>query len=286
MTASTDSPSRSRRSILAVITLGVLLAGTGVAWIISAGRTGERPGETWYIVTDAKDDPIGWEVVQRQDQGPRGGSGYSISGAYEGTALTWSKWRLDPDATAGHYVAAESERGLIHGRPTTLSRVTTIDYDGDAVVVKQSIWLGNQVAPKPRQTLAVDSSYIAEGCLRPTVVGVANTGEPLLATMVLDEPMNLVDLAIGPRGRQTLTLDGQQVALTAVAMTRLTQAEPSGRHRVYHVAQDGSIPLIEDVAGDTTVKRSLVGLRRVHRHFPSAASQRSRTLRQVQKFDE
>jgi len=237
---------RNRRSALAVGMLGVLLLGTAAAWLITAGRSGARPGEQWYLIRGADGAPVAWEVVQRSADGRQG---YHVLGGAQSAGIV-SQWRLDADAAKGRYVSAAAIAANRRGQ--TVYRFTGIDYDGEAVKLRQWVLAGGGRRQVVTRSQRVDDLYIPEGRLRSVVAAVARSGEQVLRTIVRDELLRVVPLVLSPGELVQRRIAGRQRTVTPVTVTYELQV-PDDTSIRYYVAEDGSIPLREELDGDTVV---------------------------------
>lgn len=288
MALSENMTPRAQRSALALIMLAVLLAGTGVAWVISARRSAGRPGELWYLITDQQDGPVGWQVVQRQEEGAGGQSGYKVLGADKQAPSNWSTWRLNADATQGSYASSMIQKIQVSGRIALGSTITSIGYDGQTVTVSQMVRIGDYILEdRHARQLPVDESYIAEGRLWPTIAKVAKTGQAVTGTMVRDEQMDLAKQSIEPLHTEIRTIQDRQLTLKVVAVTwGADEGEPSEAEMLtrYYVDEDGAIHLMERVEGGRiTSKRELVDLAEIRRRFPSAPGRRRTALEEAKR---
>ena len=269
--------------------LGVLLASIAAAWMLARQtKTGPLAGEDWYLITGGDNAPIGWMVRYHGPGGKLGLTGYDVISEEtpqgESPPPTWSKWELNPDATAGRYVSA---RYIVVGPGQLTELVTLIDYNGQAVQVS-SIRQGiKRIRPMP-----APADYIPEGRLIPTVQEVARTGQPFVGQMIQDELAAMLPVAIEPASDGIQSADTEPTSRPQGAL-QVVQMRLGGSAMIvrYTVASDGTIPLIEHLmrdgspGGDQLHQTSkLVGFDAVTKQFPHAAVQKLHALRQ-KKFD-
>ena len=281
---------RVRRSVLALVMLGVLLASIAAAWMLARQtKAGPVAGEDWYLIVDGDNAPIGWMVRYQGAGGKLGLTGYEVTyqRALQGESPppSWSKWELNPDATAGRYI---SVRYAVAGPGQLTDSVTLVDYNGRAVQVsniRQGI--------KRILRLPAPADYIPKGRLIPTVQEVARTGQPFMGQMIQDELAAMLPVAIEPvtdgsiQSADTEPTSGPQGASQVVQM-RIRGIATIVR---YTVASDGTIPLIEYLKRDGSADGDqlhqtlkLVGFDAVTKQFSQAPAQKLHALRQ-KKFD-
>jgi len=265
-------PPAARQSALGLIMLALLLAGTAGAWVIVKTRSGPRPGEIWYLVTNADGRPAGWKVIQRAEGGPLGLEGYEVVGGRLDEETICSRWQLDAQASRGKYASAvplPGGQGVI---------VTRIDYRKPEVTIRQSLLNQGRETRVGQVRAAVPADYVPEGRLRDIILQVARTGDAFYGTMVLDEQAKLVNLAMEAQDRQARALAGQGLELEVVTQTILVEGL-SLRPRRHYVAKDGTIPLIEDLDRDQVERTlTLVPIEEVERLYPTAPAQRAAAL--------
>lgn len=147
-----------RRSLLALIMLGVLLAGTAVAWLLVRERQAplDRGAEIlarirqaglgqfwtssrarWFLLHRRSDGgTVGWRAVLRSR--PSDGAGYRgltvVYLARRGQG-DWEGWKLNSDASTSVYHAG----GVLRRAQWLVSTDTQIRYDGGDVTAVQQI---------------------------------------------------------------------------------------------------------------------------------------------------
>lgn len=266
---------RRRRNALAVLMLAVLLAGTAFAWVITLTRSADRPGESWYLLTNEAGQPIGWQVVQRK-VGEKGESdGYTVSIFHGTSAITWSRWTLDAEAESGRYSSAVEgigERGQLGTR-----RFTQIVYDNPALTVKL-------IGPRGRGvsvSFTVADDYIPEGRLRSAIVRAAKKGKSSRHMVVVDSLARPVPLTLEPGDRQERTIGGRKLDLIPVTV-RWETKKMSKQETRYFVA-DGKIQLVEQLdSGKIDYAATLVDVEDVRARYPRAHWLRTRILQDAE----
>jgi hypothetical protein len=264
----------ARQSALGLIMLGVLLASTAGAWLIVKARSGPRKGESWYLISHTgvagQSGPIGWRVVQRNQGGPLGLEGYEVSGDPNGVAGC-SIWQLDPQATRGRYVSSvplppEEGQGDVE---------TRIAFGEGHVTIRQTLIGPRGEVRIPGVSYVAPVDYVPEGRIREVILEVARTGDPFYGRIVLDKASALVELALERQDVETRPGSKTLGLRAVVEMLTVRGASMPIPVRKYYVAGDGTMPLIEVLREQGTDTLTLVPFEQVESKFPTAASQRS-----------
>jgi hypothetical protein len=284
------TPAR-RVSLLAAVMLAVLLLATGAAWLIVRSSPGFGPeaDEHWYLIRDAAGELQGWMVTRAGSGGALDRGGYEII-SYDSGRTIASRWELNEDATRGQYVSVDAfvmPTGEVRGRQTR-------------ILLRDSRATISGGPRRPAATVAVGPEYVAEGTLEDRIVEVARTGRPLIGTIVSDPEMRLIPLILAPVPPGGPTPTDQQddsPPETAPSETRPADTWPRQVARggllptrrwqyqlIYHVAEDGSIPRIEDLAENGRIIHvtELAEPSAVERLYGDAYRERARLLRQLQ----
>ncbi len=256
---------RTRRNVLAVIMLTVLVASTVVALAISLTRQADRPGETWRLLTHSDGHAVGWEVFQRSDLGDAGTTGYTVRTIEGSGKLTWSMWRLNPGATKGRYVSGVDAVG--QGGATLLAESMQIDYADDHLAVGRSVRGRNHMA----REFAVGDGYIPSGRLRTAIVQAARRHQPFDGATISDKTASPVALHMRPGESALRTLGDDRISLATVTVRWENDRGPIKAAR-YFVAPDGTIPIIENIdpGGGGVITSTDVGVDGVRCAFPQA----------------
>ncbi len=262
----------ARRNVLAVIMLVILLALTAAAWVISTSISPLREGETWYLIREG-DQPVGWQVVQRETVVGGAGRGYDMQFFARSSRGLWSIWRLDAARRSGRYLS-----GAIAAQPIGLDirPQTRIEYDAPRLAITP---IGGPV----RRIIEVGPDYIPEGHLYPTVADVARTGETVEGLLAVDDRLAVVPVILEREGLATHTLNGRQVDLTAVRLTWPSSDVDVSPRRLL-VDDDGSIVVIEllDAQGGVILTFTRATLEQVRQQYPRAHYVRNQLLETTQ----
>lgn len=197
MSSAPDNKSnKSHFAVIAVIMLVVLLLSTGAAWLLVARRgqaaeTGSaivqtirertlgsfwpRPRVQWYLRSE-DDQPSGWHLSIIR---PSGNFYHGLEISYiltpSGPRVTWERWQLTHDISAGAYRA-----GIY--RPDTNAQIvdTTIDYKDGQVTVQQGRELTYSQSPAPL-------NYLPEGTLHLACLLAGKQGSKAYFKLVFNE---------------------------------------------------------------------------------------------------
>ena len=157
---------------------------------------------------------------------------------------------------------------------------TRIDYDRGVIQVRseQLTPTGFRLRQRPSKWKP-DSTYIPEGRLWPTIVQVAASGEAVDGTTVEDLLGREIVVRIEKVGVRSWTVNQEELELTEVVVTWWSDPRQPPSQWRYHVADDGSIPLIQSLDGsEVRHQYKLVGFETVRRSFPDAPGHRRRAL--------
>jgi hypothetical protein len=264
----------ARRSVLAVSMLIVLLIMTAAAWLLTRTRGGPRAGEQWYLITDANGQTVEWRVVSRTVQ-KAGSAGYDMvgSGSENAPVAQWTLWRLNSAQDQGAYVSSIfAETGP--GDQPLYEETAIIYQDGVIVVTKRIPSPAGLIAVPPRE-LAAPKDYLPEGSLWQEITTAASQHEAQERSMVWDKTLTFIRVSIQPQEPRPLLVNGSSITVTPV----LVQYN-RGTSETYMVAPDGTVARIETGSNGRRLIFRSVPFETILQHFPSAAADRTRVLRQ------
>ena len=252
--------SARRHAVLAIITLGVLLATVLVAWVVQyfPARRAEKAAEIirgirraglerfwpeasridWYLI-EVRGKRIGWRAMVRTRREGGGFAGLTLEFIGPVNRFWCEKWTLNADATRGRYAAYE---GIARGLRLEQLK-TEIALEDGRVRVLQYEARGRVLAARSK----APANYLPEGTLELAVRRVAEEAADAQFSLVFNEVPNVggaVSFGVmrirhaGTRRSE----DGRTVRLVR------TYARREGRRirRTYEVNQQGWLTSMYD----------------------------------------